>query len=96
MALKQNFVKNCPIYLTLMVTYVIISTTVKKLCALFLEKLKDDLHTDSKYSTDIRQAIEEICFISNISFKKPSTMNAAPFSNIMQNFILIQNTEKRE
>ena len=37
-----------------------IHNTVKNFCAPFnniLEKLMDDLHTDSKYSTDICQAI---------------------------------------
>ena len=31
----------------------------------------DDLHTDSNYSSEICQAIEEICFILNISYQKP-------------------------
>ena len=32
----------------------------------------DDIHTDSKHSTDIRQAIDDICFILDILYKKPS------------------------
>ena len=53
-----------------MVTYVIVSATpLKKFCAPFndfLEKLMDDLHTDSNYSTDICQVTEKICFVFNI------------------------------
>ena len=47
------------IYLTLMVCHHI-HNTVKNFCApfsYFLEKLMDDLHTDSKYSTDICHAM---------------------------------------
>ena len=51
-----------------------IHNTVKKFCSPFnnfLERLVDDIHTDSKYSTDIRQAIDDICFIMDIPYKKP-------------------------
>ena len=51
-----------------------IHNSVKKFCAPFenfIEHLLDDLHTDSKYSPDIRQAIEEISFILDLSYKNP-------------------------
>ena len=51
-----------------------VHNSVKKFCAPFnnfIERLIDDLHTDSKYSPDIREAIEEICFILDISYKNP-------------------------
>ena len=67
-ALKQNFVKKHLSLLDIDVMYVIISTT--PICGPFnnfLEKLMDSLHTDS---TDIHQAIKEICFILNL-YKKP-------------------------
>lgn len=37
----------------------------------FVEKLIDDIHWDTKYSTDILDALSQICFILNISFRKP-------------------------
>ena len=47
-----------------------IHNTVKKFCSPFnnfLERLVDDIHTDSKYSTNIRQAIDGICFIFTVA-----------------------------
>ena len=49
-----------------------VHNSVKKFCSPFdnfIERLLDDLHTDSKYSFDIRQAIEELCLILDTSYK---------------------------
>ena len=35
----------------------------------FVEKRIDDLHADNKWSKDIRDALKEICFLLNISFR---------------------------
>ena len=55
-----------------METFVVVSITVKKFCSLInnsLERLLDDFHANSKFSTDIRQALKKICIILNISIK---------------------------
>ena len=37
----------------------------------FVEKFIDDIHTDNKWSTDIRDALKEICFLLNIPLRMP-------------------------
>ena len=51
-----------------------IHNTVKKFGFPFINFLKclvDDIHINSKYITDVRQAIDNICFILDILYKKP-------------------------
>ena len=36
-----------------------------------VEKWIDDLHTDNKWSKDIRNAFKDICFLLNIPFRMP-------------------------
>ena len=51
-----------------------IHNTVKQFCKpfeCFVEKWIDDIHWDTKYSTDILDSLKEICFILNIPFRKP-------------------------
>ena len=51
-----------------------IHNTVKQFCKpveCFVEKWIDDIHCDTKYSTDISDALKEIRFILNVAFKKP-------------------------
>ena len=51
-----------------------IHNTIKQFCKLFecfIEKWIDDIHWDTKYSTDILDSLKEICFILNVRFRKP-------------------------
>ena len=51
-----------------------IHNTVKQFCKpfeCFVEKWIDDIHWDTKYSTDILDSLKEICFILNVPFRKP-------------------------
>ena len=51
-----------------------IHCTVKQFCKpfeCFVEKWIDDIHWDTKYSTDILDSLKEICFILNVPFRKP-------------------------
>ena len=51
-----------------------IHNTVKQLCKpfeCFVEKWIDDIHWDTKYSTDILDSLKEIYFILNVPFRKP-------------------------
>ena len=51
-----------------------IHNTVKEFCKPFenfVEKFIDDLHWDTKYSTDILDALRQICLVLDINFKKP-------------------------
>ena len=51
-----------------------IHNTVKQFCKPFecsVEKWIDDIHWDTKYSTDILDSLKEICFILNVPFRKP-------------------------
>ena len=51
-----------------------IYNTVKQFCKpfeCFVEKWIDAIHWDTKYSTDIFDSLKEICFILNVSFRKP-------------------------
>lgn len=51
-----------------------IHNTVKEFCKpfeKFVEKLIDDLHWDTKFSTDVLDALRQICLVLNINFKKP-------------------------
>ena len=51
-----------------------IHSTVKQFCKpfeCFVEKWIDDIHWDTKYSTDILDSLKEICFILNVRFRKP-------------------------
>ena len=50
-----------------------IHNTVKQFCKpfeCFVEKWIDDIHWDTKYSTDILDLLKEICFILNAPFRK--------------------------
>ena len=50
-----------------------IHSTVKQFCKpfeCFVEKWIDDIHWDTKYSTDILDLLKEICFILNAPFRK--------------------------
>ena len=49
-----------------------VHNSIKVFCQLsdnFVEKFIDDIHTDNKWSTDIRDALKEICFLLNIPFR---------------------------
>ena len=51
-----------------------IHNTIKQFCKpfeCFVEKWIDDIHWDTKYSTDILDSLKEICFILNVPFRKP-------------------------
>ena len=51
-----------------------IHNTVKQFCKpfeYFVKKWIDDIHWDTKYSTDILDSPKEICFILNVPFRKP-------------------------
>ena len=51
-----------------------IHNTVKQFCKRFecsVEKWIDDIHWGTRYSTDILDLLKEICFILNITFRKP-------------------------
>ena len=51
-----------------------IHNTIKQFCKpfeCFVEKWIDDIHWDTKYSTDILDLLKEICFILNVPFRKP-------------------------
>ena len=51
-----------------------IHNTVKQFCKRFecsVEKWIDDIHWDTRYSTDILDLLKEICFILNVLFRKP-------------------------
>ena len=52
-----------------------IHNTIKQFCKpfeCFVEKWIDDIHWDTKYSTDILDSLKEICFILNVPFRKPA------------------------
>ena len=49
-----------------------IHNTVRQFCKpfeCFVEKWIDDIHWDTKYSTDILDSLKEICFILNVPFR---------------------------
>ena len=51
-----------------------IYNAIKQFCKpfeCFVEKWIDDIHWDTKYSTDILDLLKEICFILNAPFRKP-------------------------
>ena len=51
-----------------------IHNTVKQLCKpfeCFVEKWIDDIHWNTKYSTDILDSLKEIYFMLNVPFRKP-------------------------
>ena len=51
-----------------------IQNTVKQFCKrfeCFVEKWIDGIDWDTKYSTDLLDSLKDICFILNVSFKKP-------------------------
>ena len=51
-----------------------IYNAIKQFCKpfeCFVEKWIDDIHWDTKYSTDILDLLKEICFILNVPFRKP-------------------------
>ena len=51
-----------------------VHNSVKVFCQPFdnlVEKFIDDIHTDNKWSTNIRDVLKEICFRLNIPFRMP-------------------------
>ena len=55
-----------------------ICNTVKQFCKpfeCFVEKWIDDIHLDTKYSADILDLLQEICFILNVPFRKPQRVS---------------------
>ena len=51
-----------------------VHNSIKVFCQPFdnlVEKFIDDVHIDSKWSTDVRDALKEICFLLNIPFRMP-------------------------
>ena len=51
-----------------------VQNSIKVFCQPFdnlVEKFIDDVHIDSKWSTDVRDALKEICFLRNIPFRMP-------------------------
>ena len=51
-----------------------IHNTVKQFCKRFecsAEKWIDDIHWETRYSTDILDSLKEICFTLNVPFRKP-------------------------
>ena len=49
-----------------------VHNSIKVFCQPFdnlVEKFIDDVHIDSKWSTDVRDALKEICFLLNIPFR---------------------------
>ena len=66
--------------------------TVKQFCKpfeCFVEKWIDDIHWNTKYSTDILDSLKEICFILNVMLRKPPKRVSHRWLSLIDSLILL-------